>query len=350
MNARIRADLDRLPPYVAGRTVPGAVKLASNEVSEGPLPATQQAIARAAGDVHRYPDTGASALTTALADHLDVPEDRIAVGCGSVALCEQLVQVTCTPGDEVVFPWRSFEAYPIITQVVGAEQVPVPLTATHELDLDAMAAAVTPATRLVFVCTPNNPTATALGADELTAFLDRIPSDVLVVLDEAYFEFVTRADAPDGVRLAMQRDNVLAMRTFSKAYGLAGLRVGYAVGPPHVAEALRKVCIPFSVNALGQAAAIAALGAQDELARRCADVACERAHVRDELIAAGYEIPPTQANFVWLPLGARAVEFSEHCLEDHKVVVRAFDGDGVRVTVGTRQENDQFLTAARAFR
>src|SRR5699024_9225175 len=152
---------------------------------------------------------------------------RIAVGCGSVALCEQLVQATCTPGDEVVFPWRSFEAYPIITHVVGAEQVRVPLTAEHELDLDAMAAAVTPATRLIFVCTPNNPTGTAFGAAELTSFLDRIPSDVLVVLDEAYYEFVTRADAPDGVRLAAQRDNVLALRTFSKAYGLAGLRVGY---------------------------------------------------------------------------------------------------------------------------
>ncbi|TWF94410.1 histidinol-phosphate transaminase [Saccharopolyspora dendranthemae] len=348
MSVRTRADLEQLPPYVAGRTVPGSIKLASNEVSEGPLPSAVTAINDAATEVHRYPDMGVSALTEALAAHYDVAPERIAVGCGSVALCEQLVQATCTSEDEVVFPWRSFEAYPIITQVVGAKQVKVALTGDHALDLEAMLAAITPATRLIFVCTPNNPTGTLVRAAELDAFLDRVPEDVLVVLDEAYFEFVDSPDAPDGVEISRVRDNVVSMRTFSKAYGLAGLRAGYAIGPVKVAETLRKVTIPFSVNALAQAAAIASLQAQDELRRRCADVVAERGRVHRELVAMGYEVPETQANFVWLPLGGRTGEFNEHCLEN-RVVVRAFAGEGARVTIGQAHENDAFLAAAKSF-
>ncbi|MEB3369527.1 histidinol-phosphate transaminase [Saccharopolyspora mangrovi] len=348
MSVRTRADLEQLPPYVAGRTVPGSIKLASNEVSEGPLPSAVAAINQAATEVHRYPDMGVSALTEALAAHYDVAPEQVAVGCGSVALCEQLVQATCTADDEVVFPWRSFEAYPIITQVVGARQVKVPLTGEHALDLEAMLAAITPATRLMFVCTPNNPTGTLVRKAELDAFLDRVPGDVLVVLDEAYFEFVDDPDAPDGVEITRVRDNVVSMRTFSKAYGLAGLRAGYAIGPVNVVEALRKVTIPFSVNALAQTAAIASLQAQDELRRRCADVMSERARVHRELVAMGYEAPETQANFVWLPLGERTSAFNEHCLEN-RVVVRAFAGDGARVTIGRPDENDVFLAAAKSF-
>ncbi|MER2093005.1 MAG: histidinol-phosphate transaminase, partial [Saccharopolyspora rectivirgula] len=265
MSVRTRADLEQLPAYVAGRTVPGSIKLASNEVSEGPLPAAVQAVNQAAAEIHRYPDMGVGKLTEALAEHLGTSPERIAVGCGSVALCQQLVQATCTPDDEVIFPWRSFEAYPIITQVVGAKQVKVPLTAGHELDLDAMAAAITPATRMIFVCTPNNPTGTSLRREDLESFLDRVPEDVLVVLDEAYFEFVTDPDAPDGAEITKRRANVTALRTFSKAYGMAGLRAGYAVGPENVVAALRKVYIPFSVNSLAQVAALASLQAQEEL-------------------------------------------------------------------------------------
>ncbi|MDR7301815.1 histidinol-phosphate transaminase [Haloactinomyces albus] len=348
MSVRTRADLDQLPAYVAGRTIPGSIKLASNEVSAGPLPSVVEAITRAAPEVHRYPDMGATKLIDALSSRLDVDAERIAVGCGSVALCEQLVQATCTNEDEVVFPWRSFEAYPIITQVAGARQVRVPLTEEHELDLDALAAAITPATRMVFVCTPNNPTGTVLRRAELERFLDSVPSDVLVVLDEAYREFVTDPDAPDGIELTRQRDNVASLRTFSKAYGLAGLRAGYAVAPPEVAEALRKVCIPFSINALAQEAAIASLESQHELKVRCDEVVAERSRVRDELLGNGYEVPETQANFVWLPLGERTQEFNEHCL-DNRVVVRAFTDDGVRVTIGTPEENDAFLAAAKSF-
>ncbi|HEY8371163.1 MAG TPA: histidinol-phosphate transaminase [Pseudonocardiaceae bacterium] len=353
MTVRTRADLANLPSYVPGRTIPGAIKLASNEVSLGPLPSVVSAITEAATGINRYPDNGAAELVRRLAERLEVPAEQVVVGCGSVTLCQELVQATCTEADEVVFGWRSFEAYPILVHVVGAKQVRVPLTSGHGLDLEAMARAITPATRLVFVCNPNNPTGTALRRAELERFLDAVPSDVLVVLDEAYREFVDDPDVPDGVELARSRwakgqHNIAVLRTFSKAYGLAGLRVGYCVAAPEVADALRKVHVPFSVNAVAQAAAIASLEAVDELFARCREVVAERERVHRELVAAGYEVPETQANFVWLPLGKRTDAFNEHCLEN-KVVVRAFSGDGVRVTVGTPEENDAFLNAARSF-
>ncbi|MGL5909852.1 MAG: histidinol-phosphate transaminase, partial [Phycicoccus sp.] len=320
-----------------------------NEVSAGPLPSVRAAIAEAAAVVNRYPDMTSSALVERVARHVGVPVEQVAVGCGSVSLCQQLVQATCAgPDDEVLFGWRSFEAYPILTHVVGAHQVKVPVTAGHALDLDSMAAAITESTRLVFVCNPNNPTGTAIRRDDLVRFLDAVPPTVVVALDEAYREFVTDPDVPDGLTLRDGRDNVVVLRTFSKAYGLAGLRVGYAVAVPELAAALRKVQIAFSVNALAQAAAIASLDATDELLARCLEIAGERERVRSELVAAGYEVPESQANFVWLPLGERARTFDEHCLA-HKVVVRAFAGDGARVTIGTPEENDVFLAAARAF-
>jgi histidinol-phosphate aminotransferase len=353
MSAYTRVDLAQLPDYVPGRTIPGAIKLASNEISAGPLPSVVAAIAAAATEVNRYPDSQASGLVARLADRFDVPAAQLAVGCGSVTLCQQLVQATCADGDEVVFGWRSFEAYPIITHVVGAHGVRVPLTPDHRLDLDAMLAAITPATRLVFVCTPNNPTGTALTGDELRGFLESVPSDVLVVIDEAYREFVADDNVPDAIEVARRSwargaHNVAVLRTFSKAYGLAGLRVGYCAAPEPVAAALRKVYVPFGVNSVAQVAAIASLEAEDELMARCKDIVGERGRVRSELLAMGYDVPPTQANFVWLPLGERTRAFSEHCL-DHKVIVRAFLGEGARVTIGNPDENDTFLAAASSF-
>lgn len=353
MTVRTRADLAALPAYVPGRNIPGAVKLASNEVSAGPLPSVREAIADAAGEVNRYPDNGWAALLARLARRFDVAPAQLAVGCGAVTLCQQLVHATCISTDEVIFGWRSFEVYPMITAVAEAVQRRVPLTAGHELDLDAMAAAVTPATRLIFVCSPNNPTGTAVRAEELRRFVDAVPSDVLIVLDEAYREFIDDPDVLDGVdlyreRLAAGRDNIAVLRTFSKAYGLAGLRVGYCIASEQVTEALRKVYVPFGVNSVAQVAAIASLDAEDELMQRCAEVVTERGRVRDALLAAGYEVPPSQANFVWLSLGTRTDKFNEHCLE-HKVVVRPYSGDGVRVTVGEPAENDAFLAAARSF-
>jgi histidinol-phosphate aminotransferase len=349
MTARTRADLESLPVYVPGRNIPGAVKLASNEVSEGPLPSVAAAIADAAAGINRYPDNGISALLERLAARLNVPQSHLAVGCGSVSLCQQLVQGTCGRDDEVLFAWRSFEEYPRITQVVGARPRMVPLRPDHTHDLPAMLDAITPATRLVFVCSPNNPTGTAVRRDELVAFLDAVPDGVLVALDEAYHEFVTDPAVPDGVALGRQRDSLAVLRTFSKAYGLAGLRVGYCVAPEPITAALRKMYVTFSVNSLAQVAALASLDVADELLARCQRIATERDRVRAELLAMGYLVPDSQANFVWLPLGERTAAFDEHCLE-HKVVVRGFPGAGARVTVSDPAENEAFLAAARSFR
>ncbi|MGH3626659.1 MAG: histidinol-phosphate transaminase, partial [Sciscionella sp.] len=350
MSVRTRADLAGLPSYVPGRSIPGAIKLASNEVSAGPLPSVRQAIAEAAAGINRYPDNGVSALTERLSHRFGAPSEQIVTGCGSVMLCQMLIQATCEQGEGVLFGWRSFEAYPLLTKVVGARTIPVALTAEHALDVEAMIAAVTPDTRVIFVCTPNNPTGTPLREEQLQRLVDSVDPRVLVVLDEAYREFVDDDTVPDGLEFAKRqwaagRDNIAVLRTFSKAYGLAGLRVGYCVAPTPVAEALRKVSVPFTVNSVAQIAAIASLDAENELKQRCAAVIVERARVRGELLTAGYAVPETQANFVWLPLGERTEEFTAHCL-DAKIVVRAFAGDGVRVTIGEPEENDAFLAAA----
>ncbi|WP_031939132.1 histidinol-phosphate transaminase [Prescottella defluvii] len=338
-----RADLDSIPTYVPGRSFPGAIKLASNETTQGPLPGVAQAIADAAATANRYPDNTAAALVGALSESLGVPREHIATGCGSVALCQELVQATCNEGDEVIYAWRSFEAYPVVTKVAGAVSVPVPLTPEHGHDLDAMAAAVTDRTRLIFVCNPNNPTGTALGREELERFLDAVPANVVVALDEAYFEY--NRSGVDGIDLARTRRNVVVLRTFSKAYGLAGVRVGYAVADPAIIAALTKVHITFSVNAVAQAAAIACLTAQDELLRRTDDIVAERDRMRGALLAAGYDVPVTQANFVWMPLGERSAAYGEASAEAG-VVIRPYGVDGVRITIGDPHENDAFLAFA----
>jgi len=348
MALTVRADLANLPDYVPGRKIPGAVILSSNEVSTPTPPSVLAAIADAATEVNRYPQMANDDLMARTSEYVGVPEERLAIGCGSVSLCQQLIQAMCTEGQEVVFAWRSFEAYPIVTQIAGARGVRVPLTSDHRHDLDAMLAAVNDNTRVMFVANPNNPTGSALHTAELTSFLDAVPDHVLVVLDEAYREFVTDPDLPDGLTLTENRENLAVVRTLSKAYGLAGLRVGYAVASPEVAGAVRKVGIPFSVSRVAQAAAIAAMDAAGELLARCELIAVERQRVRAELLSMGYEVPESQANFVWLPLGERTAAFTEHLLSQ-KIVVRAFVGEGARVTVAQPEENDAFLAAARTF-
>ncbi|MGW0043939.1 histidinol-phosphate transaminase [Rhodococcus sp. NPDC003348] len=350
MTARIRPDLADFPAYVPGRSFPGAIKLASNEITSGPLPSVAAAIAEAAAGANRYPDNTNAVLREALGAALGVGADRVAIGCGSVSLCQELVQIAAGTGDEVIFPWRSFEAYPVVTKVAGATPVPVPLTADHAHDLDAMAAAVTDRTRLIFVCNPNNPTGRTLSAAEITAFLDKVPAHVLVALDEAYFEYVRPGDdagtpIADGVALAEGRSNVVVLRTFSKAYGLAGLRVGYAVADPAIVAALGKVHTPFAVSVVAQAAAVASLSASAELLARTDAVAAERTRVREALLAAGYEVPESNGNFVWLPLGELAAAYGEASAEAG-VLVRPYGVDGVRVTIGDPDENDAFLKFA----
>jgi histidinol-phosphate aminotransferase len=356
MTRLTRADLASLPAYVPGRNVadlarelgiPEAIKLASNEVPFGPLPGVPEAVAEAITSAHRYPDMGVALLRDKLAARYGVDADRIVTGCGSVALAEHLVKATCLPGDEIVYAWRSFEAYPIIAAGTGATSVRVPNTAGHGHDLAAMANAITDRTRVAIVCNPNNPTGTSVTRAELDRFLADVPSDVLVVLDEAYREFVTDPQVPDALDTYGDRPNVVVLRTLSKAWGLAGLRVGFLAGQPDVVTQIRKAVTPFSTSLVAQAAAIAALDAEAEVTRRCAIVIAERERVTEALRKFVPDVPASQANFVWLPLGERAAAFGAAC-ENRGVIVRPFQGDGVRVTIGTPEENDAFLSAAEA--
>ncbi|MFE6701528.1 histidinol-phosphate transaminase [Streptomyces sp. NPDC057718] len=350
---KLRAELDGVPAYVPGKPAaaggPVAYKLSSNENPYPPLPGVLESALAAAGNFNRYPDLACTGLMNELAERFGVPLAHLATGTGSVGVAQQLLQATSGPGDEVIYAWRSFEAYPIIAQVSGATSVKVPLTDGDVHDLDAMADAITDRTRLIFVCNPNNPTGTVVRRAELERFLDRVPSDVLVVLDEAYKEFIRDADVPDGIEIYRDRPNVAVLRTFSKAYGLAGLRVGFAVAHEPVAAALRKTAVPFGVSQLAQDAAVASLRAEDELLGRVGSLVAERARVSAELARQGWTVPESHANFVWLRLGERALDFAAAC-ERAGVVVRPFKGEGVRVTIGETEGNDLFLKAAEAFR
>jgi histidinol-phosphate aminotransferase len=345
VTARLRPELADLPAYTPGKTVPGAIKLASNETVHGPLPGVRAAIDKAVDSVNRYPDNGYVELREQLAKHVDFAPEHIAAGAGSVSLCQQLIQITSSVGDEVIFGWRSFEVYPLQVRVAGATAVQVPLT-DHTFDLDAMLAAVTDRTRLIFVCNPNNPTGTVVDPDALARFVAAVPSDILIAIDEAYVEYIRDGLLPDSLGLARAYPNVVVLRTFSKAYGLAGLRVGYAVGDPDVITALGKVYVPFTATSISQAAAIASLGAADELLARTDAVVAERVRVSAALRDAGFVFPPSQANFVWLPLAERTLDFVEQAA-NARVLVRPYGTDGVRVTIGAAEENDALLAFAR---
>ncbi|MDQ1599731.1 MAG: histidinol-phosphate aminotransferase [Actinomycetota bacterium] len=349
-----RATVASIPAYVAGKPPaprPGqqVYKLSSNENPYPPLPGVVEAAEAAVAQMNRYPDMGNTALYDALAERLGVRRERLAAGTGSVAVLYHLLQAFCDPGDEVVYAWRSFEAYPIAVSATGGTSVQVPVTADGRHDLDAMAAAITDRTRLVLVCSPNNPTGTAVRRGELERFLDQVPRDVLVVIDEAYCEFVRDAEVPDALEVYRERANVAVLRTFSKAYGLAGLRVGYAVAHPPVADALRKTAVPFGVSSIAQAAAVASLAAEDELLQRVAALVEERTRVQAALREQGWSsVPDSQANFVWLRLGERTTELAAAC-DAAGVVVRPFAGEGARVTIGEPEANDVFLQVAKAF-
>jgi len=349
---RFREVLDRFAGYKPGRAPTSAggksFKLSSNESPYDPLPSVAAVIADAGRHVNRYPDSAASALTEAIADRFGVPAEHVAVGCGSVGVAQQLLEAVGEPGAEVLYAWRSFEAYPYLTDLSGASSVRVPLTADLRHDLPAMAAAITDRTRLIFICTPNNPTGPAIRRDELIRFLGQVPADCLVVLDEAYVQYVRDPEAVDGLSVYADRPNVALLRTFSKAYGLAGLRVGYLIGHEPVTQAVRKTMLPFAVNSLAQAAAIASLAAEGELLERVEVVVKERDRVRRELINQGWSVPASDANFVWLPLGPRSEDFTAVC-DAAGVSVRPYLPDGVRATVADPEANDAFLAAAERY-
>ena len=340
----LRPEIAALVPYRQGRPAAAdAFKLSSNENPFDPHPAVLEAIG--ASSVNRYPDGAAVVLRERLAERMGVALDQVHVGAGSVAILQQLISAAAGAGDEVLYAWRSFEAYPGLVTVAGATSVTVPVLADGRHDLEAMAGAITERTRVILVCTPNNPTSTTVTADEFAAFMARVPETVLVVLDEAYGEFVTDAAAAEGFGLLVRHPNLVVLRTFSKAFGLAGLRVGYAAGPAYILDAARSTAIPLSVTEPAQRAALAALDHEEELAARVATIVERRGRIRDGLRAAGFDVPEPQGNFVWLATGAHTVAAAE-VLERHGIVARVFPPDGIRVSIGEEESVDPLLRAA----
>ncbi|MDQ0728891.1 histidinol-phosphate transaminase [Microbacterium sp. W4I20] len=340
-----RAALDAVPAYRQGRSAPaGASKLSSNESPHPPLPSVVRAVSERLTSINRYPDMSAAALRDDLAARYRVDPALVTVGAGSVEIASQLIHAVAGEGDEVMFAWRSFEAYPSLVRIAGATPVAVPLNADHAHDLDAMLAAITPRTRLIFVCNPNNPTGTVVSADELEAFVAAVPHDVLVVIDEAYVHFDRTDSFGAGIELFRRHPHVAVLHTFSKAYGLAGLRIGYAIAPAEIAESQRKVAVPFGITDLAQAAARASLAAEDELSVRIDEVVAERERMLTLLRDAGWPAVPSQANFVWVPAGERTAEL-EMLLREGGVITRAFPGEGVRISSGSTVDIDR-VTAA----
>lgn len=347
---RLRPEIAALPAYRQGRPAPAdGFKLSSNENPFDPLPSVQQAVAEAAGTINRYPDASALALRERLAERYGVTADEVLVGAGSVALLAQLIQAAAGPGDEVVYAWRSFEAYPGLVTVTGATSVQVPNRADHGHELDDMAAAITDRTRVVIVCSPNNPTGVIVTAAEFEAFMRRVPADLLVLLDEAYIEFVRDEASVNGRDLIHRYPNLVILRTFSKAYGLAGLRVGYAIGPVSVLDAARSTAIPLSVTAASTAGALASLepSAEAELLERVSAIVDRRERLRATLVADGWPVPVAQGNFIWLPTGD-ATESIAEALWSEGVVARPFPGDGIRVSVGEESSVQVVVDVLRA--
>lgn len=344
MAVTLRPEIAALPPYRQGRPAAAdAFKLSSNENPLPPHPAVLAAAA--AASLNRYPDGAATALRARLADRAGVSPDEVHVGAGSVSLVQQFIQAAAGPGDEVVFAWRSFEAYPGLVTVSGATAVRVPNLPGGRHDLDAMAAAVTDRTRLVLVCTPNNPTGARVSAAEFDAFMRRVPDTVLVVLDEAYREFVTDPESVDGLVELRRWPNLVVLRTFSKAYGLAGLRVGWTVGPVDVLDAARSAAIPLSVTEPAQRAAIAALDVEAEILEGVAEIVERRERVAAGLRAAGWTIPDPHGNFVWFAAGDETAAVAE-ILEADGIVGRVFAGEGIRISIGEEESVERLLTSA----
>lgn len=353
MTMPFRPGFDRLAAYRPGKPAPVSpsglsAKLSSNENPYDPLPSVVRALVDALPtSIHRYPDMSAPELTAALAARLGVDGDNLVFGAGSVEVAAQLIHALAGPGDEVMYAWRSFEAYPILVRVAGCVPIEVALDKDARHDLEAMAAAITDRTRLIFVCNPNNPTGTVVTRAAFERFMEQVPSDVLVVLDEAYVHFMVEQDTPNGIECFKKYDNVAVLHTFSKAYGLAGLRLGYAVARPEVAEEMRKAAIPFSVSALAQVAAVTSLEVEPELQERVDTIVAERARVFAALSEAGLPVVASEANFVWLETGDASDAVNE-LFREHGLSVRCFSGEGIRVTIGTTEENDALIAAAGA--
>lgn len=346
-NPMPRDALFGIKAYKAGAAAPvDDMKLASNENPFGPLPSVVEAITKEAQRINRYPDPAVRELYSLLANRFGLPESNFAIGAGSSTVLMNLIRIMCEPEDEVIYAWRSFEGYPLAVSLADARGVQVPLTDDGQHDLGAMLKEITSATKVIILCSPNNPNGTIISAGEIYDFLEKVPSDVLVIFDEAYAEFVRAADAARGLSLFTSFNNVAVLRSFSKAHGLAGLRIGYTLAPEAIAEAVRKVTAPFAVTNLAAHAAVASLNAQDEFVDRVDQIVAERDRMVLALRTAGWEIPEPQGNFVWLDLGGRSADFAQACV-DAGLTVRLFSDEGVRVSIGLPEANDAFLKIAQ---
>lgn len=334
----LRNDLNAFPDYQPGKDYPDALKLSSNEVAFEPSKDIIAAVAEAASSTNRYQQPGSPELTNALCNYLDVPVEHIFVSAGSTPILQATILACCQTGDEVVVPWRSFEAYPLYVRMAGAEPILTPLTDDYAVDLDAALAAITDKTRLIILCNPNNPTGTVFTRGEFRAFMDRVPEDVVVLLDEAYWEYNDAPDTPDSVEEYSRYPNLLGVRTFSKAWGLAGMRVGYAVAGPQLIKALQLLSLPLTVTTMAEMAAVEVLKHHDELDDAVAETKAQRDRVTQALGA-----QQSYGSFVWLPRGdARDVEQK---VLDQGVVIRRYLDEGVRVSITNEEETTQFLEA-----
>jgi histidinol-phosphate aminotransferase len=358
MTVTFAQKLERLPHYEAGLHEDAAraafgtddvIKLASNESPWGPHPAVVEAIAAAAPKLNRYPDQYSRRLRRRIAERFEVEPGRVAIGNGSCEILLAAAEALCEPGAELVFAWPSFSIYPHLAALTGAREIRVPLADGYVHDLDAMAGEITAATQLVVVNNPNNPTATHLPAARIAEFLERVPRHVIVALDEAYIEFQVNDDPDTTVDLLRDFSNLVILRTFSKVYGLAGLRCGYALGSARFRAAVDAVRQPFSVNELAQAAASEAILHGDDMAGRVERTIVERIFVEEGMSELGLEPPDSQANFTWIPLGDRDEADVIRRLGERGIVVRGGESLGgpghIRVTFGTRPENERFLAA-----
>ncbi|MBR5950442.1 MAG: histidinol-phosphate transaminase [Actinomycetaceae bacterium] len=344
-----RPEILDIPAYVPGGVVddPEVIKLASNELPFPPLKQVEAAVQAGVGDLNRYPDMFATDLRADLARFHEW-DGGIVIGGGSTALIEKIMQAVVRPErNRVIYAWRSFEAYPIAVRAVGGESVRVPLTTGGAHDLEAMLAQIDEQTAAIMVCSPNNPTGVALTHSEVESFLERVPTTIPVVLDEAYIDFVDMDDAVNSRALLDTYPNLVVLRTFSKAYGLAALRCGYALCSPEFAAALSAIMTPFGVNSLAQAAARAALESQIQMRGNVEWVRLEREKVLRAVADMGFDVPASQSNFVWFEVGERTPDFVAAC-EAEKLRVRAFAGEGVRVSIGEASGTQRLLRALQS--
>lgn len=340
----IRCAVEDLPRYKPGKSAPGAVKMSSNEMPDGPSAKVVQAMTKALESVNRYPDLTATPVRQAVAERFDVAPEQVCIGTGSSALLVAALNVVCEPGTRVVYPWRSFESYPIAIPSVHGVGVPIPLLADGAHDLEALVASANEDNvGALVLCSPNNPTGPALTFEQVHDVVERVNPHVLILVDEAYIDFVTDPCVSTAIPLISEHSNVLVMRTFSKVHALAGIRIGYAIGHENLIGAIQAVSIPFGVSTVAQAGALASLAEAEEIHTQAKRIAAERDRMIAELRDAGFEVPDSQANFFFLPGAGN--EVVDACAAAG-LIVRPF-ADGVRVSVATPDMNDEFLKVTR---